>query len=208
MLQRFRAFWTNLWAPFADLLLRLGVTPDQVTIVGTLGVVGGALWFFPRGELGLGVAVVTAFVFSDLLDGYMARKTGTSSNWGAFLDSSLDRFGDAAIFGGLLLYYVGPHAETTLGSPRMYVYVSLACLVLGSITSYVRARAESLGMTAKVGIAERAERLVLILVATGFNAIFNLPILTEIALWLLMAAAGITVIQRMLVVRQQARAQA
>jgi CDP-diacylglycerol--glycerol-3-phosphate 3-phosphatidyltransferase/CDP-diacylglycerol--inositol 3-phosphatidyltransferase len=204
MLQRFRDFWTNLWAPFADFLLRLGVTPDQVTIVGTLGVMGGALWFFPRGELGLGVAVVTAFVFSDLLDGYMARKTGTSSNWGAFLDSSLDRFGDAAIFGGLLLYYVGPHAETTLGTPSLYVYVTLACLVLGSITSYVRARAESLGMTAKVGIAERAERLVLILVATGFNAIFNLPILTEVALWLLMAAAGITVIQRMIVVRRQA----
>ncbi len=204
MLQRFRAFWTNLWSPVADLLLRLGVTPDQVTIVGTLGVMGGALWFFPRGELGLGVAVVTAFVFSDLLDGYMARKAGTSSNWGAFLDSSLDRFGDAAIFGGLLLYYVGPHAETTLGTPTLYVYVSLACLVLGSVTSYVRARAESLGMTAKVGIAERAERLVLILVATGFNAIFNLPILTEIALWLLAAASGITVIQRMIVVRRQA----
>jgi len=204
MLQRFRAFWTNLWAPVADLLLRLGVTPDQVTIVGTLGVMGGALWFFPRGELGLGVAVVTAFVFSDLLDGYMARKAGTTSNWGAFLDSSLDRFGDAAIFGGLLLYYVGPHAETTLGTPMLYVYVSLACLVFGSVTSYVRARAESLGMTAKVGIAERAERLVLILVATGFNAIFNLPILTEVALWLLAAASGITVIQRMIVVRRQA----
>lgn len=204
MLQRFREFWTNLWAPVADFLLRVGVTPDQVTIVGTLGVMGGALWFFPRGELGLGVAVVTAFVFSDLLDGYMARKSGTSSNWGAFLDSSLDRFGDAAIFGGLLLYYVGPHAETTLGAPLLYVYVSLGCLVLGSITSYVRARAESLGMTAKVGIAERAERLVLILVATGFNAIFNLPILTELALWLLLVAAGITVIQRMIVVRRQA----
>jgi len=205
MLQRFREFWTNVWAPFADLLLRLGVTPDQVTIVGTIGVMGGALWFFPRGQLLTGVLVVTAFVFSDLLDGYMARKTGTSSNWGAFLDSTLDRFGDAAIFGGLLLYYVGPHAETMLGPPRLYVYVSLACLVLGSITSYVRARAESLGMTAKVGIAERAERLVFILVATGFNGIFGLPILTELALWLLVGASGITVIQRVIVVRQQAK---
>jgi CDP-diacylglycerol--glycerol-3-phosphate 3-phosphatidyltransferase/CDP-diacylglycerol--inositol 3-phosphatidyltransferase len=204
MLQRFRDFWTNVWAPVANLLLRLGVTPDQVTVVGTLGVMGGALWFFPRGQLLTGVLVVTAFVFSDLLDGYMARKTGTTSSWGAFLDSSLDRFGDAAIFGGLLLYYVGPHAETMLGSPRLYVYVSLACLVLGSITSYVRARAESLGMTAKVGMAERAERLVIILVATGFNGIFGLPVLTEVALWFLAAASGITVIQRMIVVRQQA----
>lgn len=205
MLQRFREFWTNLWAPVADLLLRLGVTPDQVTVVGTLGVMGGALWFFPRGQLLVGVLVITAFVFSDLLDGYMARKTGTSSKWGAFLDSTLDRFGDAAIFGGLLLYYVGPHAETMLGEPILYVYVSLACLVLGSVTSYVRARAESLGMTAKVGVAERAERLVLILVATGFNGIFGLPILTELALWLLAVASGITVIQRVIVVRQQSK---
>lgn len=204
MLQRFREFWTRVVSGPADLLLKLGVTPDQVTFVGTLGVVGGALWFFPRGELGIGVAVITAFVFSDLMDGYMARKIGTSSNWGAFLDSTMDRFGDAAIFGGLMLYYVGPHAVAVLGGPRLYVYVALACLVFGSITSYVRARAESLGMTAKVGIAERAERLVLILVATGFNAIFDLPILTELALWLLAAASAITVVQRMLVVRKQA----
>jgi CDP-diacylglycerol--glycerol-3-phosphate 3-phosphatidyltransferase/CDP-diacylglycerol--inositol 3-phosphatidyltransferase len=205
MLQRFREFWTKVFSGPADLLLRLGVTPDQVTIVGTAGVVGAALWFFPRGQLLVGVLVITAFVFSDLIDGYMARKSGLTSNWGAFLDSTMDRFGDAAIFGGLLLYYGGPHADTMLGPPRLYVYVSLACLVLGSVTSYVRARAESLGMTAKVGIAERAERLVFILVATGFNGIFGLPILTELALWLLAAASGITVIQRMIVVRQQAK---
>lgn len=205
MLQRFREFWTRIVSGPADLLLKLGVTPDQVTFVGTLGVVVGALWFFPRGQLLTGVLVITAFVFSDLMDGYMARKTGHTSPWGAFLDSTMDRFGDAAIFGGLLLYYVGPHAKTTLGEPTLYVYVALACLVLGSVTSYVRARAESLGMTAKVGIAERAERLVLILVATGFNGIFGLPILTELALWLLAAASGITVIQRMIVVRQQAK---
>jgi CDP-diacylglycerol--glycerol-3-phosphate 3-phosphatidyltransferase len=204
MLQRFRAFWTKVFSGPADLLLRLGVTPDQVTIVGTIGVVAGALWFFPRGQLLTGVLVITAFVFSDLMDGYMARTSGQASNWGAFLDSTMDRFGDAAIFGGLLLYYAGPHAETTLGDPKLYVYLSLGCLVLGSITSYVRARAESLGMTAKVGIAERAERLVAILVMTGFNGIFGLPILTEITLWALLAASAITVVQRMVVVRKQA----
>jgi CDP-diacylglycerol--glycerol-3-phosphate 3-phosphatidyltransferase len=204
MLQRFRDFWTKVVSGPADLLLRLGVTPDQVTVVGTIGVVGGALWFFPRGQLLVGVLVITAFVFSDLMDGYMARKTGQTSNWGAFLDSTMDRFGDAAIFGGLLLYYAGPHAQTMLGQPELYVYLSLACLVFGSITSYIRARAESLGMTAKVGIAERAERLAAILVMTGFNGIFGLPILTEITLWALLAASGITVVQRMIVVRQQA----
>jgi CDP-diacylglycerol--glycerol-3-phosphate 3-phosphatidyltransferase len=205
MLQRFREFWTKVFSGPADLLLRLGVTPDQVTVVGTIGVVAAALWFFPRGQLLAGVLVITAFVFSDLMDGYMARKSGLSSNWGAFLDSTMDRFGDAAIFAGLLLYYAGPHAETMVGEPKLYVYLSLACLVLGSITSYVRARAESLGMTAKVGVAERAERLAVILVATGFNGIFGLPILTELALWLLAAASGITVIQRMIVVRRQAK---
>jgi CDP-diacylglycerol--glycerol-3-phosphate 3-phosphatidyltransferase/CDP-diacylglycerol--inositol 3-phosphatidyltransferase len=68
MLERFRQFWTNVWSPLADLLLRLGVKPDHVTIVGTLGVSAGALWFFPRGQFFIGVMVVTAFVFSDLMD--------------------------------------------------------------------------------------------------------------------------------------------
>ena len=100
MLQRFREFWTKVVSGPADLLLKVGVTPDQVTLVGTIGVVAGALWFFPRGQLLTGVLVITAFVFRDLMDGYMARKTGQTSNWGAFLDSTMDRFGDAAIFGG------------------------------------------------------------------------------------------------------------
>ena len=90
MLERFRRFWTSLLAPVADGLLRAGVSPDAVTLVGTLGVCAGALGFFPRGQLWLGVLVVTAFVFSDLIDGYMARRSGHSSRWGAWLDSTLD----------------------------------------------------------------------------------------------------------------------
>jgi len=208
VLERFRQFWTNFWSPLADLLLRLGVTPDQVTIVGTLGVSGGALWFFPRGQFFVGVLVITAFVFSDIMDGYMARKSGKSSKWGAFLDSTLDRVGDAAIFGGLVIYYAGGYSyaapESDLGDPRIYLYLSLACLVLGSITSYARARAESLGMTAKGGIAERADRLVAILVMTGLSGLFDLPLLREITLWALALASLITVFQRMIMVHQQA----
>lgn len=204
MLERFRQFWTNLWAPVGDLLLRLGVKPDHVTIVGTIGVVAGALWFFPRGQFFVGVLVITAFVFSDLLDGYMARKTGSSSSWGAFLDSTLDRVGDAAIFGGLVLYYAGTDPQTMLGGPWLYLCLSLACLFLGNLTSYARARAESLGMHAKGGIAERADRLVAILVMTGLNGLFGLPILTEITLWALAIASLVTVVQRMLIVRRQA----
>lgn len=205
MLERFRQFWTNVWAPLADFLLRLGVKPDHVTIVSTLGVSAGALWFFPRGEFFVGVLVVTVFVFGDIMDGYMARKTGQTSAWGAFLDSTLDRFGDAAVFGGLVLFYASANdADTTLGGPTLYLCLSLACLVLGNITSYARARAESLGMTAKGGIAERADRLVAILVMTGFNGLFGLPILTEITLWALTAASTVTIVQRMVMVHRQA----
>ncbi len=204
MLERFRQYWTNIWSPLADFLLRRGVTPDQVTIVGTLGVCFGALFFFPRGELFWGVMFITAFVFSDLIDGYMARQSGTASKWGAFLDSTLDRVGDAAIFGGLAIYYVSVHAEADLGSTRTYFYLSLACLVLGSVTSYARAKAESLGMTAKGGIAERADRLVSILVLTGLNGLFGWNFLTEIMLWILAVASLITVFQRMMIVHRQA----
>lgn len=204
MLERFRQFWTNVWAPLANLLLRLGVKPDHVTIVGTIGVSAGALWFFPRGQFFVGVLVVTAFVFSDLMDGYMARASGSSSKWGAFLDSTLDRVGDAAVFGGLLLYYTRSDAETTLGPADLYLGLSLACVVLGNLTSYARARAESLGMQAKGGIAERADRLVAILVMTGLSGLFDLPVLREVTLWALALASLVTVLQRMAIVHRQA----
>jgi len=200
MIDRFRAFWTKVISPVAHLLIRLGVSADAVTLVGTLGVSAGALVFFPQGRLLTGVLVITAFVFSDLLDGYMARTTGTSNKFGAFLDSTLDRIGDAAIFGGLVLYFAGP------GDSRLYTVLSLVCLVMGAVTSYARARAESLGMEANVGIAERADRLVAILVMTGLSAIFDLPILLEVTLWALAVASTLTVIQRVWVVRKQAYA--
>lgn len=200
MLNRFRALFTAVFTPLARLLLRLGVSPDAVTLVGTVGVVAGALVFFPRGQLLVGVLVITAFVFSDLLDGTMARMSGRSSRWGAFLDSTLDRFGDAAVFGGLVMYYVGP------GESEPVAGLALYCLVMGSVTSYARARAESLGMEAKVGIAERADRLVAILAATGLSAIFAVPVLIPITLSVLAVASTVTVIQRILTVRNQAKA--
>ena len=192
MLERFRAFWTRVFSPVARLFLRWGISPDAVTIVGTLGVCAGALVFFPRGELLIGVLVITAFVFSDLVDGHMARLSGRTSSWGAFLDSTLDRFGDAAIFAGLALYYMGPGDSEPLSTLAIY------CLVMGSITSYARARAESLGMQAKGGIAERADRLVAILVMTGLSDIFDLPILIPITLGALAVASTITVVQRIM----------
>lgn len=200
MLERFRQFWTNLFKPLSHLLMRWGVSPDVVTLVGTAGVVAGALIFFPRGQLLVGVLVVTAFVFADLVDGYMARTLGTSSKWGAFLDSTLDRLGDAAVFGGLTVYWFGPADDPLLG------YVTLWALVMGSVTSYARARAESLGMQAKGGIAERSDRLVAVLVMTGLSDIFNQPILLIVTLWVVAAASTITVVQRVVSVRRQALA--
>ena len=200
MMERFRAFFARVFAPVARFFLRLGVSPDAVTLVGTLGVCAGALVFFPRGQLLIGVLVVTALVFSDIVDGTMARLSGRSSKFGAFLDSTLDRLGDAAIFGGLVMYYDGP------GQSRALAALALYCLVMGSVTSYARARAESLGMEAKGGIAERADRLVAILAMTGLSAIFDVPVLIPLTLAVLAVASTITVVQRVLAVRSQAKA--
>jgi CDP-diacylglycerol--glycerol-3-phosphate 3-phosphatidyltransferase len=205
MLERFRHFWTAFWAPLGDLLLRMGVSPNAVTLVGTLGVCAGALVCFPQGWLLAGVVVVTAFVFSDMIDGYMARTSGRISPFGAFLDSTLDRLGDAAIFGGLALYYVGP------GDSEWWTALAIYCLTMGSVTSYARARAESLGMQAKVGIAERSDRLVAILLMTGLADLLRVLGVDDRVMWLipvtlgvLAVASTVTVVQRILVVRRQA----
>jgi CDP-diacylglycerol---glycerol-3-phosphate 3-phosphatidyltransferase len=201
VLDRFKGFWQGVvLMPFVRLFIRLGISPDAVTLVGTLGVCAGALVFFPQGMLLTGVLVITAFVFSDLVDGAMARQLGRSSKFGAFWDSTLDRIGDGAVFGGLVLYFAAD------GDSQLYLALSLFCLVMGSVTSYARARAESLGMDAKGGLAERADRLVLILVATGLGAIFDLPVLMYAALWILAFANSYTVVFRILKVRRQALA--
>ncbi len=201
MLDRFlRATVTKILGPIARLLLRLGISPDIVTVVGTVGVSVGALYFFPRGELWIGVLVITAFVFSDTIDGIMARQSGGSTKWGAFLDSTLDRIGDAAIFGGLVLYYAG------MGDNRAMAGLALACLILGSVVSYARARAEGLGFTASVGIAERADRLVAVLVAAFFADLFDSTLLLGVVLALLAIASLVTVLQRIMTVRSQALA--
>ncbi|GGB65672.1 CDP-alcohol phosphatidyltransferase [Knoellia flava TL1] len=203
-----RPFFTKLFTPLASLLVRLGVSPDVVTIVGTLGVSLGALVFYPRGEFLVGTLVITAFVFSDTVDGIMARGSGRSSTWGAFLDSTLDRVADASIFGGLVLFYAGGQLLRPGGALEVRAGImaalALTCLILGMVVSYAKARAEGLGMTANVGIAERAERLVAVLVTTGLVGWFLPEVFLTIVLALLALASFITVVQRMLEVRRQA----
>ncbi|WP_026818347.1 phosphatidylinositol phosphate synthase [Arthrobacter castelli] len=195
-----RAFFAAIFTPLARLLVRMGVSPDVVTVIGTGGVAAGALIFYPMGELFWGTVFITVFVFSDIVDGLMARMSGHQGHWGAFLDSTLDRFGDAAVFAGLVIWYF------TGGANYRIAVLALACLVLGSLVSYAKARAEGLSMTANVGIAERSERLVVVLVTTGFTGL-GLPeqvLLTVMAL--LTVASLITVLQRILTVRCQALA--
>jgi len=201
MLERFRAFWTKVFAPIANLLLRLGVSPDAVTLVGTIGVCAGALVFFPRGQLFVGVLVIAAFVFGDLIDGHMARTSGRVSKFGAFWDSTLDRIGDGAIFIGLALYFAWEEPS------RIYLVLSLVCLLMGGVTSYARSRGETLGFSVKVGIAERADRLVAILAMTGLSDLLDLPVLLYVALWALAVASTVTVAQRVWAVRKQAMAE-
>ena len=201
MLNRFaRALFTRIFRPIAAFLVRRGVSPDVVTFVGTLGVAGAALGFYPFGEFFWGTVVITLFVFSDLIDGTMARMTDRSSRWGAWLDSTLDRVGDAAVFGGIAVYYAGDGDDLLLCGLAIYG------LSTGAVVSYARARAEGLGMTANVGITERADRLVVVLVATGLDGL-GLPYVQAAALWYVAVGSTVTIVQRALAVRRQALAE-
>ncbi len=197
MLHGVRAPLARALAPLGAALARAGVSPDAVTLIGTVGVSAGALACYPSGRFLVGTLIITVFVFSDMLDGALARARGGGSRWGAFLDSSLDRVADAAIFSGLALYFAGRGNDNGLAALAIY------CLVAGLLTSYVRARAEGLGLRADVGIAERTERLVVILVATGLSGLLDYaPVLTG-ALWLLAVASTVTVVQRFVAVHRQ-----
>ncbi|MGI8949885.1 MAG: phosphatidylinositol phosphate synthase [Ornithinimicrobium sp.] len=200
MLNRYaRVFFTRVFTPIARWLLRSGVSPDVVTLVGTLGVCVGALAFYPLGQLFWGTVFISVFALTDLIDGTMARLSGRSSPWGAFLDSTMDRVGDGAIFGGLILYFTG-RADRPLDA-----YLALLCLVLGFVTSYAKARAEGLGLRCEGGIAERADRLTAILATTGLCGLF-LPLwVLTVVLVLLALASAVTVGQRVAMVHAQTR---
>jgi CDP-diacylglycerol--glycerol-3-phosphate 3-phosphatidyltransferase len=195
-----RSAFNRLMAPPGALLARLGVSPDAITAVGTLGTVAVALVFFPRGWFFAGALIVGAFALFDLLDGAVARAGGHSSRFGAVLDSTCDRVADAAVFVGIGWYFVTHYQPWLLAA-------CLLCLVLGSLTSYITARAEGVGFTCNVGIAERADRLVIALVGTGLaGAPTDIPYIQAVALWALVAASAITVYQRLATVWQQSRA--
>lgn len=195
-----RILFTRLLNPLGARLVRLGVTPNAITVLGTVGVVAGSVVFFSRGWWLTGTLVIWAFVMLDALDGIVARTGGRSSKFGAVLDSSCDRFADAAVFGSLCWFFA-THGQ------RWLLLAALLCLVLGAVTSYIRARAEGAGFSCNVGIAERTERLIVVLVGTGLSGgPFGVPYIQAVALWLLVAASTVTVGQRFATVYKQGKA--
>ena len=188
--------------PLGSRLAAAGVSPNAITVTGTIGTVAAAVVFFPRGGdwFFVGTLVITAFVLLDLVDGAVARAGGRPTKFGGVLDSSCDRIADAAIFAAVAWYY-------GLRGERWMMLAALLCLVLGALTSYIRARAEGAGLTATVGIAERAERLIIVLVGTGLSDWpgYHVPYVLAIALWLLVAASTVTVAQRFATVYRQSR---
>lgn len=198
MLNQLRSRLDRVVTPVARGLARAGITPNVITVVGSVGVSAGALSLYPTGHLFIGTLVCTAFVFSDLVDGTLARITGSAGRWGAFLDSSMDRLTEAAVFSGLIVWFFrGGHDPLLAG-------VALFCLVAGAIVSYVKARAEGLGMEADVGIAAHAEKLLITLTAAGLAGL-GVPYVLAIGLWLLAGLSLITLGQRVVVVHRSAR---
>ena len=182
--------------PLARALLRARVTPNAVTVAGTVGVLFGA-WLAVQGWLVVATFWITLCALTDVLDGAMARIAGKPSRFGALLDSTTDRIADGAVFAAVAYLMA---VERDLPS----LTAALICLVAGQVVSYIKARAEGLGMTCDVGLIERFERLVIIglgALATGFGLDWGLPV----ALWLLAALSVFTAGQRIRHVYRQDR---
>ncbi|MGW0517333.1 phosphatidylinositol phosphate synthase [Crossiella sp. NPDC003009] len=194
-----RASVARVTDPVGSWLLRRGLTPNAITVLGTTGTVLSALWFLPRGELLLGTVVVTLFTLFDLIDGAMARAQGNGTRFGAVLDASCDRIADGALFAAIAWWAFVEAQDRALGA------AALLCLVTAQVISYVKARAEATGLSADGGLVERAERLILALVGTGLTGL-DVPYALDIALWLLAALSVLTVGQRLHAVYRSAKA--
>lgn len=192
-----RAAYTKLSRPIAKGALRVGLTPDSITILGTAGTVIAALTLFPIGQLWWGAFAVAFFVLADMLDGAMARERGGGTRFGAVLDATCDRIADGAVFCGLAWW-----AAFGLDSAALVV-ATLICLVTSQVISYIKARAEASGLKGDGGLIERPERLVIVLTGTGLSGVpfLHVPWLVHVAMWLLAVASVVTLLQRLHSVR-------
>jgi CDP-diacylglycerol---glycerol-3-phosphate 3-phosphatidyltransferase len=199
MLNFLRPVFARLFNPLVQALARTRVTPNMITVAGTVGVCAAALSMLPIGELFPGAFTVTLFVVTDMLDGQLARIKGNSGKYGAFLDSTMDRIADAAIFGAITIWF--------MRTDHLLAAVSLFCLAGGLCVSYVKARAEGLGLNANVGLIERPERLSIGLISIGFSGL-GIPYILPVGLWVLAAGTAFTFGQRMRAVFLDAKSQA
>ncbi len=179
-------------SPTARGLLRIGLTPNSVTVIGAVGVVTTALVAYPTGHLFGGTLLICLLALSDLFDGTMARISDRGpSSWGGFLDSTIDRVTDSAIAVGLLIYVA---KENDLLS-----YPLIVSIVAGFLVSYIRAKAESMEIECKGGFAERTERLIILLAAIGFTGL-GVPHVLAFGIWFLAIMSIFTVLQRLHIV--------
>jgi len=179
---------TRLINPVARLALRTGLTPNSVTVLGAIGLVSSALYFYTNEDYFVGTLVITVFALSDLFDGAMARISEQGSSlWGGFLDSTIDRITDSAIIIAILIPLIS--AEDSLA------LVGLMTLVTGLLIPYIRAKAESFNIQCSVGIAERTERLIILLTSIGLHGL-GVPYAMATGLWLLAILGVVTVFQR------------
>jgi CDP-diacylglycerol--glycerol-3-phosphate 3-phosphatidyltransferase len=184
--------------PVASWLVRRGVHPNSITIFGTLCTVAGGV-IYASGHISAGGWFLGLTALFDVLDGTVARRTGRTSTFGAFLDSTLDRVADGAVMGGLATFYALNPAHKNV--PLMVV--CLLGLIGAYMTSYIRARAEALGLDAKVGMVQRPERVVLLSAPQAFFGLaLNGWVLGAIVVFLAVTA-WITVVQRMQFVYRQ-----
>ncbi len=168
--------------PIAAVLDRLGASPNLLTALGFL-LTGVVAWTLARGMLQLGGLLLLLVAPFDALDGALARLTGRQSRFGAFLDSTVDRFSEAVVFFGLLVHYIGQGA-------RGEVLLIYAAIVGSLMVSYARARAEGLGLPCKVGLLTRIERVFVM----GVGLLLGYP---RLALWVVAVLANFTALQRM-----------
>jgi phosphatidylinositol phosphate synthase len=190
-----RAVVAHVFDPIARWLLRARVSPDVVTVIGTLGVLFGSGYFAVTGDYLGGTIIVTLSAFTDLIDGAMARMRGRGGKFGAFLDSTCDRVADGALFGAVA-YWLAVHGR------HWGAAAALVCLVAGQVVSYAKARAESLGFNANTGLIERAERLIGIGIG-GLLSAFGLKYGLDVVLGILAVLSIVTVGQRVAAVYRQ-----
>ncbi len=189
-----RAPVTRVVEPTARVLVKRGVTPNQVTMIGAAGTTGTSVIFFTQGELFIGTMVMLIFIFSDLVDGTMARLSGATSRFGAFLDSTSDRIVDAALVGSLTYYLFTQEDSLQI--------VAWFALIGGYLVSYVKARAEASGFSCEGGFAERPERTIILLVSTGFAGL-GLGYILAVGVWVIAVTSFLTVGYRVLQVWKQ-----